>query len=63
MDGDLMMKRKRSMYSKRVDRIISAIWITKKPVYQEQNNKRKMQHKPMVRYRMLQLIENRLLRR
>jgi len=53
MDGELMMKRKRSMYSKRVDRIISAIWITKKPVYQEQNNKRKMQHKPMVRYRML----------
>ena len=44
-------------YPKRLDNIIAAIWMTTEAIYDQENNKRKMNHKPLIRYRLFRKIE------
>ena len=50
------MKNK-NRYSRRVDNKISTIWMTDNPIYEISNNKRKMMHLPMVKFRLFREIE------
>ncbi|MBI9013615.1 MAG: hypothetical protein JEZ08_15385 [Clostridiales bacterium] len=50
------MKNK-NRYKRRIDNMISAIWMTDEPIYEMLNNKRKMMHLPMVRFRLFRKLE------